>query len=95
MEKEGTKPSIRNFRAKLSHKKRRLDFNYRKKCWNLEKFIIKKGGEEQHLTKVPGLGRKSRVQSAVIEEGYPKLKLLKFSVSIVVVFCIASVKYII
>ena len=38
------------------------------------------GGEEQHLTLVPGLGRKSRVQSAVIEEGSPKLKLLKFSV---------------
>ena len=51
------------------------------------------GGEEQHLTLVPGLGGKSRVQSAVIEEGSPKLKLLKFSVSIIVVLCIASVKY--
>ena len=38
------------------------------------------GGEEQHLTLVPGLEKKSRVQSAVIEEGSLKLKLLKFSV---------------
>ena len=36
---------------------------------------------------MPGRGRKSRVQSAVIDEGSPKLKLLKFSVSIVVVLC--------
>ena len=32
------------FCVKLSHKKRRLNFNYWKKCWNLEESIIKKGG---------------------------------------------------
>ena len=44
MKKEEIKPSIRNFGAKLSHKKRRLNFNYWKKCWNLEESIIKRGG---------------------------------------------------
>ena len=37
------------------------------------------GGKEQYLTLVPGLGRESRVQSVVIEEGSLKLELLKFS----------------
>ena len=71
--KKEIKPSIRNFRAKLNHRKRRLNFNYWRKCWNLEESIIKEGGEEQHLTLVPGLGRESRVQSAVIEEGSQSL----------------------
>ena len=42
--KEEIKPSIRNFRAKLSHRKRRLNFNYWRKCWNLEESIINRGG---------------------------------------------------
>ena len=53
------------------------------------------GGEEQHLTLVPGLGRKSRVQSAVEEGSQSWSSSSIISVSIVVVLCIASDKYII
>ena len=79
MKKEGTKPSIRNFGAKLSHKKK-IELQLLEKMLEPGRVHYQEGGEEQHLTLVPGLGRKSRVQSAVIEEGSPKLKLLKFSV---------------
>ena len=71
-----------------------MNFNYWKKCWNLEESIIKKGGGAT-FDLGAWTGKEERVQSAVIEEGYPKLKLLKFSVSIIVVLCITSVKYII
>ena len=72
MKKEEIKPSIGKYRAKLSHRERRLNFNYWRKYWNLEESIIKRG-EEQHLTLVPGLGRESRVQPAFIEEGSQSL----------------------
>ena len=44
MKKEEIKPSIGKYRAKLSHRERRLNFNYWRKYWNLEESIIKRGG---------------------------------------------------
>ena len=64
--------------AKLSHRKRRLNFNYWRKCWNLEESIIKRGGGATFdLGAWTGKGEQSAVSWHWGR--FSKFELLKFS----------------
>ena len=70
----------REFQGQTEPQEKKIELQLLEKMLEPGRVHYQEGGEEQHLTLVPGLGRKSRVQSAVIEEGSLKLELLKFSV---------------